>query len=174
MKNPQPLITSLEDLKDAPRFLLRADFPEENGWLDTMRVPLSPEKFAQAYERNYATYDQYLERLAKSEPAPFMGYYAKSYDGAPPVLKCYLRDGMHSLEVDFEGLFDDLCGRVNAALRLPANQPCPIVPVLQQIQLLDDPHEPSHFVYHDREQSTAYVVPWKLWNSLRWLPWLPR
>ncbi len=174
MNTPQSQITSLDDLKAAPRFLLRADFPEENGWLDAMRVPLSPEQFAQAPERHYATYEQYLERLAKSEPAPFMGYWSEFTGVRPWETRCLLRDGVHTLVVEYEGLFADLCSRVNAALRLPAAQRCPIRPYPKRGLPPDELNAPDYFVYHDREHSTAYVVPWKMKNNMRWLPWLPR
>lgn len=171
MNTPQSLSSSLDGLKQAPRFLLRADFLEENGWLDAM---LSPERFAQSPERHFATYEQYLERLAKSEPAPFMGYFAQSTEETPPGLRCLLRDGLHTLEVDFDGLFADLCERVNSALRLPTDQLCPILPDRKRPLGANVINEPSYFVYHEREHSTAYVMPWKAWNSLRWQPWLPR
>lgn len=174
MNDSQSQTTPLEYLKSAPRFLLRADFPEENGWLDAMRAPLSPEKFAQAPERHYATYEQYLERLAKSEPAPFMGYWGEFTGVKPWETQYILRDGVHTLVVEFEGLFTDLCSRVNAALQLTAAHRCPILPYRRRDLSPDELNAPDYFVYHDREHSTAYVVPWKMRNNMRWLPWLPR
>lgn len=174
MNNPQSQTTPLECLNAAPRFLLRADFPEENGWLDAMRVPLSPEKFAQAPERHYATYEQYIERLAKSEPAPFMGYWGELTGVTPWETRCLLRDGVHTLVVEFEGLFADLCGRVNAVLPPDRLRSCAIMPYLRRGLSPDELKAPDYFVYHDREHSTAYVVPWKIKNNMRWLPWLPR
>jgi hypothetical protein len=154
------------EVLNAHQLFLRDDLEEEIGVLDQFRTPLTPEEWAaavlRAKERGrwVTSYAEHCLMRAKTSFPNLFAIYASIPSGEAKPLKATFRDRYKPYQVDLDGLFYDATLRVNAAMGLPIDGPCPIVAARADGTQLSLAVRPSHFLLHNRFKHTFHVIPW--------------
>ncbi len=143
--------------------------------MDYIRRPLTPEEWAVRVEnmrkKGNEMFLNYEEHVGAKRDAPVANRFAifafRPAGAAVPVP--VVTDYHVRLHVDFQGLFLDTVYRANASLGRSVNGDWAIVPGAS-IPIKNVSINPTHFVMHDREAGTGYVIPWELYESVM-NPW---
>jgi hypothetical protein len=154
-----------ESIQQLPSFHLRFDFPAELGFLDHVRQPLSLEAAADYCRTvvrkafSFGAAKAINAERQRYQPPRFFLYLI----AVPPKARqwqAWIHDGTSWLQVDDQGLFNDMLIRATVAQGKPPGTLTPIFPLI--------PAEPQDqwklapmAVLHDTQRSLAAVVPFE-------------
>ena len=148
-----------------PHFQLRRDFADELRFYETVRQPMSHDKYEtlgrQVFEANgpclLTTYEEYCKRKERLPKLDTFGIYAIRHIGSD-TLHPRIEDYWNRLYIAYDGLFEDVVAGVRAACGLGAEDPCPIL-AAATAPVCEGKRYPTHFVRHNIRTGVATILP---------------
>ena len=165
------------DLLKFPVFKMRPDLPEEIGYLDFLRKPVSFEAFS-ARKMKVSPMSPGAMELAYEENCrcrsmlPLQRFYGiMSHQAAEsPVLLNEFTDGILPMRVAIDGLFRECMVRANIALGRSPDGPYAIVP--NKHYQAGKANHATHFVVFDGRKGRAFVLPHEELKNINWRMYL--